>query len=131
MTTTAFDDQFTHSTQTIEIVHAPSVPEGWLKCWLIERPASSEWPAIWLTITTDGRRWASDGGTMYATGGDWYFTSAAREALRFADKESADEYVRHNKIKDVVATEHIFDDRSLLQSAEGCSSQAQNEVRHA
>ena len=98
---------------------APAVPEEWLKCWLIERPASSEWPAIWLTITTDGRRWASDGGTMYATGGDWYFTSAASEALKFADKESADEYVRHNKVKDVVVTEHIFDNRALLQSVGG------------
>lgn len=93
-------------------VPAPSVPEEWLKCWLIERPAFSEWPAIWLTITTDGRRWVSDGGTMYASGGDWYFTTAAVEALKFADKESADEYVRHNKIKDVVVTEHIFDNRS-------------------
>ena len=98
-------------------VPAVAVPEEWLKCWLIERPASSEWPAIWLTLTTDGRRWASDGGTMYATGGDWCFTSAASEALKFADKESADEYVRHNKIKDVVVTEHIFDNRALLQSA--------------
>lgn len=101
-----------------DAVPAPSVPEEWLKCWLIERPAFSEWPAIWLTITTDGRRCVSDGGTMYATGGDWYFTSAAREALKFADKESADEYVRHNKIKDVVVTEHIFDNRALLQSAD-------------
>ena len=98
---------------------APAVPDKLLKCWLIERPASSEWPAIWLTITTDGRRWVSDGGTMYATGGDWYFTSAASEALKFADKESAGEYVRHNKIRDVVVTEHIFDNRALLQSAEG------------
>ena len=55
---------------------------------------------------------------MYATGGDWYFTSAAGEALKFADKESADEYVRHNKIKDVVVTEHIFDARALVQSAQ-------------
>ena len=97
---------------------APSVPDERLKCWLIERPASTEWQAIWLTITTDGRRWVSDGGTMYATGSDWYFTTAASEALKFADKESADEYVRHNKIKDVVVTEHIFEARTLLQSPE-------------
>lgn len=96
-------------------IPAPAV----LKCWLIERPATSEWPAIWLTITTDGRRWVSDGGTMYASGYDWYFTTAAVEALKFADKESADEYVRHNKIKDVVVTEHIFDNRALLQSGGG------------
>lgn len=97
---------------------APAVPEEWLKCWLIERPASTDWPAIWLTITTDGRRFVYDGGTLYATGGHWHFTTAASEALKFADKESADEYVRHDKIKDVVVTEHIFDKRALLQSGE-------------
>lgn len=87
-----------------------------LTCWLIEMPATSEWPAIWLTITTDGRRWSSDGGTLYATGGNLYFTTAAIEALKFADEESANAYVRHNKIKDVVVTEHIFDNSAILNA---------------
>lgn len=68
--------------------------------WLIERNAAG-WPPIWLTLTTFERK--------YITSGDHYYTESAQCALKFHDKESADEYIRHHQIKHVTATEHILE----------------------
>ena len=82
---------------------AAQVPQS---CWLIERNAAG-WPLIWLTLTTFERK--------YVTSGNHHYTESAQCALKFHDKESADEYIRHHQIKHVTATEHIFDARALLQ----------------